>query len=103
MQRLLWDIGGHLSVLPPTTIQYRNDHNLLKDFVDEYDLYVKSEKLINFLRNWQSDKESFAERIIDLMNKLVEYDFFGADDLRLVEAWLKDLRNCGYQFSVVSD
>ena len=32
VQRLLWDMNASLSFLPPTAIQYRNDHNLLAVF-----------------------------------------------------------------------
>ena len=96
-QRLLWDMGGHLCFLWPTAIQYRNDHNLLNDFIDENDVYTKSEDLMNFLREWKSDKNNLSDRIIELMDDLIKEEFFGSDESRLIKAWLYDLENCDYQ------
>ncbi len=43
VQRLLWDLNASLCFSKPTVAQYRNLHNLLHDFIDELDLYLKTE------------------------------------------------------------
>ena len=97
VQRMLWDLNASLCFLPPTAVQYRNEHNLLKDFADELDVYLKAEELIKFLNQWHSTKEDFAERIKDLMNELIARNFFKPAEAELVNAWLEDLKILNYK------
>ena len=102
VQRILWDIDASLCFLPPTAIQYRNDHNLLTDFEDELDLYLKAEHLITALNLWNSNKEFLEERIKNLMQNLVEQGFFKEKENLLLNAWFDDLRNLNYSMPLVS-
>lgn len=102
MQRLLWDLGGHLCFIAPTATQDRNDHDLLKDFIDEADLYTKAEDLIQFLTTWQSTEKRFENRFSALMEALIEHQFFKIEELNLVQAWLKDLKKCGYNMPKIN-
>jgi len=97
-QRILWEIGGEVVFLPPSVTQIRNAHDYLLDFEDELDLYLKSEDLIRFLKEWTSNKETLPERILDLAIAMVEKDFWKVGDARLVKAWLEDLISVGYEF-----
>lgn len=96
-QRLLWDLGAQLCFLSPTAVQYRNDHNLLHDFADELDLYLQAENLIKTLTAWHSDNPAFAHRMKELMNHLVEHNFYKEQENRLLAAWIEDLQRLGYQ------
>ena len=97
VQRLLWDIDASLCFLSPTAVQYRNQHDLLQDFSGELDLYLKTEKLIEALNEWNSDAQFFDQRMKDLMNFLIKGDFFKVAEFDLVEAWIKDLQNLNYE------
>lgn len=89
-QRLIWDMGLVLAFSGPNAFQKRNSHLLLKDFIDEYDLYTKSGLLIDFLKNWKpSSSESSLE---DLTDSLVESQFFKPEESTLVRAWIRDLK-----------
>ncbi|HSW74035.1 MAG TPA: STELLO glycosyltransferase family protein [Candidatus Limnocylindria bacterium] len=96
VQRMLWDIDGSLCFLPPTAIQYRNEHDSLKDFADELDIYLKTERLIELLIVWHSEKHKFVDRIQELMKLLIEQGFFKAEEQALVDAWFKDLSSLNY-------
>lgn len=98
VQRLLWDIGANLCFTEPTANQYRNQHNLLKDFADEYDFYMNAERFIKALINWQSPTSDMQLNILALMKALVAQNFFKQEDAILMQAWLNDLRRCGYIF-----
>jgi hypothetical protein len=103
VQRLLWDIGSHLVFLPPTAKQERNEHNLMNDFTQEVDLYVKAEALITTLNKWQSSEPNILNRLLDLYQILVKQGFFDQKDLLLAQAWIEDLQNLGYKApSVIS-
>lgn len=95
-QRLLWDIGGTLCFLPPTAYQERNEHDYLRDFAEEIDLYLDAEKLIHMLNSWRSDKQTAFDRMNDLFTALVARNFLRADDQNLMHAWIEDLKEIGY-------
>lgn len=97
MQRLLWDIGAVLSFFYSDVVQERNDHNLLKDFEDEIDLYLKSGHLVDFLIDWHSDETTIFDRLRALTNDLIKNKFLTHEELVLVDAWIKDLIKIGYK------
>ena len=53
MQRLLWEMEGNLAFTAPTVNQFRNPHTLMKDFLDEDDLYKRAGDLVQFLIKWK--------------------------------------------------
>jgi STELLO glycosyltransferases len=103
VQRVLWDIEGSVCFTQPTANQYRNDHDLLKDFIDEYDLYAKSGSFISFLNAWKSTKSTLSERIMELTQLMIKEEFFGTAEQQLITAWLNDLAACGYVMPEVSN
>jgi hypothetical protein len=96
VQRIIHDIDGHLCFLPATTTQYRNEHDLMKDFIDEYDLYTKAGDFVSFLASWHGKGVLLSERMLNLMTNLVNAEFFAADEVALLKAWIADLEYCGY-------
>ena len=45
-QRLMWMLNGTITFNGPNAYQLRNSHSYLKDFYEEQDMYLKTEKLI---------------------------------------------------------
>jgi len=101
VQRILWDINASLCFLPPTAIQYRNEHDLLKDFADEIDLYLKAGEFVRTAIEWDSTQVDLADRITNLMEKLVKKEFFKSEELIFLNAWLEDLKMLGYKMPTV--
>ena len=101
-QRLLWDVGSHLSFFPPNAVQFRNAHNYLADFIDEKMLYHDAGRLVEFLINWKSEKPDFFSRVLDLSIAMVEQGFWEINDAILTEAWLTDLVSIGYKIPEVN-
>jgi hypothetical protein len=102
MQRLLWDIGANLCFFAPTAEQYRNEHNLLKDFNDEIFMYQKTDALLNVLSTWRSGDPNLYNRLIELIETLINKDFLQSPDLELSKAWIYDLIAIGYQAPALS-
>ena len=100
-QRLLWDVGSHLSFFPPNAVQFRNAHNYLADFIDEKMLYHDAERLVEFLIEWKSEKPDFFSRVLDLSIAMVEQGFWEINDANLTEAWLTDLVSIGYKIPAI--
>ena len=101
VQRLLWDMHASLCFTSPTAVQYRNAHNLLKDFADEIDMYLNTERLIAALISWHSKQPYMPDRIRELMQTLIDQKFFKPQEQLLVNAWIGDLQRLGYQFPAV--
>ena len=103
VQRLLWDIGGHLLFGTATVQQVRNGHSYIKDMDEEYQLYHQSGSFARFLGAWSSSHPSLAQRIGQLARDIAAAGFWQSKEVEIMDAWLADLRTVGYVFpSVVS-
>lgn len=87
-QRLLWEIDSEMIFISPSVYQKRNIHNFMKDFKDELDLYLKSEELVNSLREIEL-RGSIENMLISVYKKLVKEKFFQEKELKILETWLE--------------
>ncbi|KAL6657101.1 hypothetical protein ACP70R_004881 [Stipagrostis hirtigluma subsp. patula] len=94
-QRILWEIGGYLVMYPPTVHRIDNVH--AHPFHDEKDIHVNVGRLIKFLMEWRSSKQTLFERILDLSYAMTVERFWGKKDLLFMAAWLQDLVAIGYR------
>ena len=96
-QRLIPDFGLVLAFSGPNAIQNRNQHNLMHDYMQEQDLYLKTEKLIKHLKRWKGPMPTNRfYALYDLTLSLIQEKFLGPDELALMEAWINDLYSVGY-------
>lgn len=97
-QKLMWDVGQVLSFHPSYVIHDRVAHDYLKDFQSEQDLYYKATALVGFLSKWTSDAPTLVERLEQLWAALYMRGFVEMGDLRMAQAWIRDLLAVGYEF-----
>ncbi|RCN48272.1 hypothetical protein ANCCAN_05687 [Ancylostoma caninum] len=97
-QKLLHMIGENIAFYPVNAIQIRNAHNYLSDFESERDVYLKTEKIVEFLDKWECSHEEISECTVLLAEEFRKRDFWGVADAKLVRDWIYDLRSIGYQF-----
>lgn len=81
-------------------LQERNEHNLLHDLKDEFELYCYTEMLIEFLSAWQSNAGAFEDRIVALTDALIEAQLLNTREKEFMLAWIADLHAVGYKFPV---
>merc|ERR1712061_490045 len=98
VQKLLWDQGQVIAFTQPHVVHDRVAHDYLKDFQSEGDLYLKATAMVAFLSQWSSDAPTLVERIEQLWAALYSRGFVELGDLRLVQAWIRDLLAIGYEF-----
>lgn len=99
MQRLLWEIGGNLAFGPPTVDQYRNAHNLLRDFKDELPLYELAGKLVKLLDEWRAPAGADLPSLMTgLAQAMADAKMWEQGDAELMAAWVADLKAVGYTF-----
>lgn len=97
-QKLLWDIGQVITFHPSHVVHDRVAHDYLKDFQSEGDLQLKSTAMVQFLAQWSSDAPTLLERIEQLWAALYARGFVELGDVRLAQAWIRDLIAVGYDF-----
>lgn len=93
-QRLLWEIGGHVVVYPPTIHRY--DKVEAYPFTEEKDFHVNVGRLIKFLVGWRSTKVKLFDKILELSYLMAKEGFWTEKDVKFTGAWLQDLLAVGY-------
>ncbi|CAF1042237.1 unnamed protein product [Didymodactylos carnosus] len=97
VQRMLWDIGGHLVFGTSTVEQKRNPHNLIKDMNDEQQIYQQGGKFVRFLISWNSTADTLVKRIIQLSSDIARAGFWSSKEVEIMNAWLEDIQRIGYK------
>lgn len=93
-QRCLWEFAKGLVFHHAEVDQDRNLHDLMRDFVDEIPGYTQNDKITRILEqvNLLPGMDNVGGNLLKCYEKLVSEKIFPADELKLVEAWLEDLR-----------
>jgi len=93
-QRCLWEMDGALAFHAPDVIQDRNEHNLLRDFQDEVPGYINNARICAVLEGVKLEpgKEAAGANLRRCYEALVREAVFPGKELRLVDAWLTDLK-----------
>lgn len=97
-QRVARDLGLKLIFSTSLVKQFRNTHNYLADFNSEYDLYFKSERLVEQLDEWILTADSLPGRIEQMYVLMYEHGYMGERDVVLCQIWLQALAKAGYIF-----
>ena len=99
-QRLMWQYGMRVVFTRAFVNQDRTPHNYLKDFQSELPLYLRAGGLVDFLRRWRPSRDDLTlpAQYEELLVALWEHDVIEAGDVRLAQAWLRDLSEMGYAF-----
>ncbi|RNA10032.1 hypothetical protein BpHYR1_001385 [Brachionus plicatilis] len=95
-QRLMWLINETISFSGPNAYQMRNAHNYLNDFEQEKSMYLKTEKLIDFLFDWKCVHSSFYACMIQLTADMASQEFWAKSEIKSVKNWIDDLILVGY-------
>jgi len=96
-QKIAWVNGWNILFHESTVYQERNDHNLLKDFIDEIPGYVNNAKMCAELDklDMKAGTEHIGANMIKAYVKFVELNLVDARELPLLDAWLHDLKGLG--------
>lgn len=97
-QRISWENGWHVLFHEATVLQERNEHDLMKDFVDEIPGYIHNDRIVRALNSLLL--KGGIIHILNNMRKcyetLVDLGVVDYKELRLLAAWLSDLVKIGW-------
>jgi len=92
-QRCLWTLGQGVTFHSPSEVfQDRNEHDLMKDFIDEVPMYLNVEKIAILLQGLQLEG-SPTDNLITCYQELIKHDIFPAEEIISVRAWVKDFNS----------
>ncbi len=89
-QRICWEKGWGVLHHKATIRQNRNPHDLLLDFKDEVDGYLKNENIASVLEGLDLTGD-VKDDLLTVYQYLVMVEVFPPEELPLVEAWLEDI------------
>lgn len=91
-QRLMWNEQLYLGFTSATGYQERNEHDLMKDFGEEVECYLKVKPVVSLLESFtaQSDPLENLENVYQLF---VEHGLVKTSELAIFQAWKVDFQN----------
>ncbi|MBN1795127.1 MAG: DUF288 domain-containing protein [Sedimentisphaerales bacterium] len=94
-QQIAYTNGWHILFDEPTMYQERNVHNLMKDFADEIPGYLNNKKICDELEtlSLQSGEDKIDDNLNICYEKLIEMEVVGKKEMKLLDAWLKDIND----------
>jgi hypothetical protein len=76
-----------------TVWQERNEHNLMRDFKDEVPGYLNNEAIVSALASLDIHRgtSELGRNLRCCYSKLTEMKLVGSDEMKLLDAWLRDI------------
>ena len=92
-QRIAWENGWSVLFSGPDVSQERNEHSLMRDFVDEIPGYVHNRAIGERLERLKlaAGPDNIGDNLIRCYEELVRLEVVGAEEMALVTAWVKDV------------
>ncbi len=92
-QVCLYEVGKHLFFGEATVLQERNEHYLLKDFIDEVPGYLNNQKIMDLIQGLtlSDNMKDLGNNLLLCYLKLVEEKIIPEKEIQLLELWLKDI------------
>lgn len=88
-QRLMWEQGLHLGFTSATVYQERNEHDLMRDFADEVEMYLGVRKVVNILDGLSLHGDPLRDQY-DVYSALRNAGVVQDRELEILSAWSRD-------------
>jgi hypothetical protein len=94
-QRIAWENGWCVLFNGPDVFQKRNQHNLMRDFVDEVPGYLNNRAIGTRLEALalKAGPENIGDNLIRCYEEMVRLDLIPSKEIALVRAWVQDLES----------
>jgi len=96
--RLLREIDGRVSFMPPNAFQIRNIHSYHKDYLLEKRLFERIYEFVRDLDEWSCHKATIKECLIECIQVLVDKKHLNVNELEFYKMWIKDLDALRYKW-----
>jgi len=92
-QKLLWISGKTVGFMSPTTMQKRNEHNLMLDFKQEVEMYLNTKRIVETIDKFEAKSGDLGKNIYHIYKNLSRRGFIKNTEIELLRLWLKDFDN----------
>jgi hypothetical protein len=90
-QPIMWVAGYHLGITQATVYQERNEHDLMKDFVDELPCYLHSERAYEIALKTVSKKNSIHGNLMNIYCELLNEKIVKEEEINYLCDWLDNI------------
>jgi hypothetical protein len=90
-QPIMWAAGWRLGFTEATVVQERNPHNYLKDFESEIPCYLRVAEVVEAVKRVIAPSHSVSQNLYRAYEELKRVGIVPAEELGILEAWLKDV------------
>ena len=91
-QRLMWEQGLHLGFMSATVYQERNEHDLMRDFADEIEMYLGVRKVVEVLDGLSLHGDPLQDQY-DAYAALHKAGVVEERELEILSAWNHDFEH----------
>jgi hypothetical protein len=85
--RILQERGETVSFHSPKVRQDRNEHDLLRDFRDEVQLFIQSDQIISELLALNLNDQTVAQQLVSCYKLLVDLGVVTVNEIQILEKW----------------
>jgi hypothetical protein len=85
--RILLESEDAITFHSPQVNQERNEHDLLRDFESEIELFLGSDLIVELLLRLNISSLSIGDALLLCYKSLVEYGVINSDEIQILEAW----------------
>lgn len=91
-QPIMWAAGYHLGFAPPTVVQVRNPHELMRDFADEVPMYLHASEVPDIVAHAiRGSGASCEENLLLAYRGLAAEGIVSDDEFPRLDRWLDEL------------
>ena len=90
-QPIMWLYGYELGFVKATVVQKRNPHDYFKDFISEIPMYQYTQKAFEIAMATVTKQHDIKSNLYHVYEALHKNGIVVADELKVLEAWLKDI------------
>jgi hypothetical protein len=99
--RMLQEIDGRVSFMPPNAFQVRNAHSYHSNYKEEKRLYEEIQEFVKALHEWKCAKATLSECYIDCYENLIKKKFLRKVELGFLRLWIDALNSIGFKWPVL--
>lgn len=91
-QSLIWNDNLYLGFMKANVYQKRNYHDLMKDFMDEVEVYLNVKRVVDIIESINYSENVFNNLLL-VYQELCKANIVKSDEMTLLKSWISDFRS----------
>ena len=90
-QPIMWFYGYKLGITEATVYQERNEHDFVKDFIEEIPCYIKGKEVIDIVKKAIKQEHTVSQNLYFAYEALYKNEIVKHEELLVLKAWINDI------------